>query len=78
MQFSITMQDADAVSKGVAHAVLRSVQAIEHLSSEERDALYSMRLVKVHELLRKWFSVGEMLTVEIDTEAGTCIIRERQ
>jgi hypothetical protein len=42
--------------------------------AEEREAVAEVKRRKVGEVMGKWFEYGEYLTVEIDTEAGTCVV----
>lgn len=76
MKFNVTMKDPDGVSESVKVAVEKSVKAIEGLSESEREKIIESRTEEVNEALSKWFSGGEYLTVEIDTEAETAVVVE--
>ena len=46
------------------------------LDKDEQEVLLEYRSEKVYEQCGKWFEYGEYLVVEIDTDAGTCIVKE--
>lgn len=58
----------------IEDAVADSVAALPGLSSSDRNALAKSRAEEVREVCEKWFEDGEYLNVEIDTDAGTCIV----
>lgn len=62
MKFRITLRDPDGISDAI-YAVRRSQDIREDVDLEEA------RL-----FIRKWVKHSEYLTVEIDTEASTCIV----
>jgi hypothetical protein len=73
MKFRVTMKDPDTLHDAVIEAVNASL-AVEIADQEERDALADIRIKKIQDLAGKWFEYDEYLTVEIDTEAGTCTV----
>lgn len=72
MKFRITMKDPD----GVGDSIQDAVNAIElpGLSQEEADSVREIRDDAIKALCRTWFEYLEYLTVEIDTEAKTCVV----
>ena len=44
--------------------------------SEEAEVVKDIRFMKAAEVCSKWFRYSELLTVEIDTEAQTCVVAE--
>lgn len=68
MKFKLTMKDADTLEASIRHAVV----GIEHtgtLTGKELDKIEELK-----SLCRTWLRYGEYLTVEIDTEAKTCVV----
>lgn len=72
MKFRVTMKDPDTLDDSVNEACMRELP--EGLDEEERHDLAESRSEKVRKLCRRWFSYGEYLTVEIDTDAQTCVV----
>lgn len=75
MELSITMKDPDVVSQAVIDAATASTENTAGLSDDELESLAIDREEQINELISKWFKYGEYLTVDIDTDAGTCIVR---
>lgn len=72
MIFRITMKDPDGVYDSIRCA---SRAALYDLPREVDDTALEMEKnlsEKNEEICRRWFLYREYLTVEIDTEAGTC------
>lgn len=78
MKFTVQMKDPDGPYDAVQDAVKESLGQIQGLSDQERESLVDVRVNSVNELLAKWFEFGEYLTVEIDTDAKTCVVKERK
>lgn len=74
MKFKVTMKDPDTLSDAIQDAVGESVGAMAGLNDEEHEAVAEKRREAVGNLCAKWFEYGEYLTVEIDTDAGTCTV----
>lgn len=75
MIFRVTMKDPDTLWDCIREAVSEDLeQMVPELDADEKDALRDMRVEKVGELCSKWFKYSEYLTVEIDTEAKTCVV----
>lgn len=73
MKFQVTMKDPDTLYDAIGDAVTKTVNAMLD-DPDERDVLVKTRVDKVSEICRKWFKYGEYLTVEIDTDAETCVV----
>lgn len=74
MKFRIAMKDPDALYEAINEAVTKDVVDNFKIDEDEQNAIIDMRKKKVGELCSKWFEYGEYLTVEIDTDAGTCTV----
>lgn len=73
MKFRVQMKDPDTLGDAIAEAVAEDVAALSN-DAEEREAVAAIRREKAENVAAKWFEYGEYLTVEIDTEAGTCVV----
>ena len=74
MKFKITMKDPDGVYDCIEDAAKDAVSGIEGIDEDERADLVDSRRDKIIDAISTWFSYNEYLTVEVDTEAGTCTI----
>lgn len=74
MKFRITMKDPDTLHDAIEFAARKSLAGIE--DADERAALKQVRMDKMSKVAGCWFKYGEYLTVEIDTDAGTCTVIE--
>jgi hypothetical protein len=73
MIFRVTMHDPDTLYDAIQDAV--ADLPLGNLDNAEAELVRDKRAEKVGELCsRKWFEYGEYLTVEIDTEAKTCVV----
>lgn len=77
MRFKVTMKDPDSLQDAIAEAVRAEVKAIPGLSTEEREAVEEKRKEEASKVVGRWFEYSEYLTVQIDTEAGTAVVCER-
>ena len=80
MKFRITMKDPDGVNdslKEAAEARVAKIAEASALDGEEREALLESTQEKLSETISRWFEYGEYLDVEVDTEAGTCVVVKR-
>lgn len=77
MKFTVTMKDPDTLQDSIRDATIREVKAMGLTDPEEIEALVELRAEKVGNTCSKWFPDGEYLSVEIDTEAGTCVVVPR-
>lgn len=76
MKFTVTMKDPDGVGDSITEAVRADIDSIEGLSDDERAGLAERREEEVRAAIKAWFQYSEYLTVEVDTEAGTCMVRK--
>lgn len=74
MKFKVTMKDPDTLHDAIQEAVKAEVNKLQGLSEEEGQELIESRTERVAEECRRWFEYGEYLTVEVDTEAKTCVV----
>ena len=77
MKFTVTMKDPDTLQDSIRAAVGREVKALGLTDPKEIGALVELRAEKIDALCARWFPDGEYLRVEIDTEAGTCVVVPR-
>lgn len=73
MKFRVTMKDPDTLIDAVNDAVAESIKGLG-LDDGERAAVAEKRAEKTLNLCGKWFGYSEYLTVEIDTDAMTCVV----
>ena len=71
MKFRATMKDSDALHEAIGEAALATDLPLDE---DEREAVLSVREKKLADACRRWFEYGECLTVEVDTDAGTCVV----
>ena len=74
MKFRVTMKDPDTLCDAITDAVESSVAQMPDLDQEEREAVREKRRDTVSDVCGAWFRYGEYLTVEIDTDAKTCVV----
>lgn len=72
MKVQITMKDPDRADDACKAAAEASIGVID--DADEREAIVEIRAKKARELASRWFEYGEYLTVEIDTDAQTCVV----
>jgi hypothetical protein len=72
MKFRVTLKDPDGVYESVDEAARESLPP--GLDRREADALAEIRREAFLEHMDKWFECNEYLTVEVDTDAGTCVV----
>lgn len=68
------MKDPDTLDDAIADAIHADTESI--MDADERMAVKEVRSDKVRAVCRRWFRYGEYLTVEVDTDAGTCTVLE--
>jgi hypothetical protein len=78
VKVQVTMKDPDVLYDAIADAVRDEVAKIPGLSDEEREAVCEARVEAVRKIADRWFEYGEYLTVELDTEAKTCVVVGRK
>lgn len=74
MKFQVQMKDPDTLSDAVDEAVEAELTAQGITDPQEREALAEVRAGKARACAARWFKYSEYLTVEIDTEAKTCVV----
>lgn len=76
MKFKVQMKDPDVLHDSIQEAVENELkgQGVGVTAPDEVEALSEIRRDKVRALCAKWFRYGEYLTVEIDTDADTCVV----
>lgn len=77
MKIKVQLKDPDALFDAVQDAVHDHVVLMaeaNNLDYGERKSLEEARVEKVLELAKRWFRWSEYLTVEIDTDAETCVV----
>jgi hypothetical protein len=72
MKFQVQMKDPDTLHDAIEEAVRGELMTTS--DPEERDMLVEHRSERVAKLCSRWFRYGEYLTVEIDTDAETCVV----
>lgn len=77
MKFKVTMKDPDTLLDSISRAVSEEIAALK-LPPDEAEQVGEIRAEKASDACRKWFEYGEYLTVEIDTDAGTCVVVPRR
>lgn len=74
MKIKVQMKDPDTLHDAITDAVNEHLTLEGLTDPEERDALLEVRYARVAAQAEKWFKYGEYLTVEIDTDANTCVV----
>ena len=73
MKFQVMMKDPDTLHDAVREAASKSVKDIG-LNDREQSLIAEAREETFREIAGRWFEDGEYLTVEIDTDAKTCVV----
>ncbi len=76
MIFRVTLKDPDGVYDSREDAAKKWANEVKGVEADERESLIDSRRDKMQRAMEKWFEYDEYLTVEIDTEAGTCVVVE--
>lgn len=74
MKFKVQMKDPDILYDSIKDAVEAEIKAMGVTDRDEADALGEVRYDKYRAICAAWFRYGEYLTVEIDTDAKTCVV----
>lgn len=72
MKFKVTMKCPDSLDTAIEEACTDEIGGPD--ISEEHDIAFDELFRKTNRLCEKWFRYGEYITVEIDTEEGTCVV----
>lgn len=79
MKIKIQLHDPDALYVSVKDAISKERRAEpDFLTDQQAASMTDMRIDNVKEIASKWFEYDEYVTLEIDTEAGTCIVLEAE
>jgi len=69
------MKNPDALDEAIQEAVRTDISRSKDIAADEVDLLMEHRCEKLRAICKQWFEHGEYLTVEVDTEANTCIVQ---
>lgn len=75
MKFRVTMKDPDTLHDAIEEAVK---ETLEDMPADEKAVLKECRIEKAQKICGHWFEYGEYLTVEIDTDAKTCVVVSKE
>lgn len=75
MKFQVSMKNPDALDEAIQEAARTSLLASKDIDDDEVGLLMEHRCEKLRAICKQWFEHGEYLTVEIDTEANTCVVQ---
>ncbi len=74
MKIVITMKDPDGVWESVDAAVHAEIQRRGITDPDEAEALGPIFRKRIMAAVARWFSYNEYVSVELDTEADTCVV----
>jgi hypothetical protein len=76
MKFRVYMKTPDALDRAIADAVhlVPVPEGRRHEEGRFLDEMYGHAEL----LCKAWWKDGELLTVEVDTSEGTCVVVERK
>jgi hypothetical protein len=77
VKLRITIKDPDCLFEPVEDAVRDEVERLVGLSDDEKKDLIEDRADALRAKLGRWFEYGEYLLIEIDTDAMTATVVER-
>lgn len=72
MKIRVQVKGKAALKLAIEEAAVDECAALK-LPIDERDAVVKARVKKTLETCAKWFVDGSIVTLEIDTDAGTCV-----
>jgi hypothetical protein len=75
MKFTVQMKDPDCLYNSIDEAV--NALAFPDLSASEAEIVRESRKENLRDACCRWFRYGEYLEVEVDTDAGTCVVVEQ-
>ncbi len=76
MKFKVTMKTPDTLLDAIRDAAKEDVNNLQGIDPDESQDLVDSRIEKAAKVAAKWFKYSEYLTVEVDTEAQTCVVGE--
>lgn len=74
MRFNVSLKDPDSLDDAIDSAVWAELAEMDGLDDEDREVLRDRRYKDAREVADLWFSYGEYLTIEIDTDARTALV----
>ena len=74
MKIQVTLKDPDVLYDAIEESL--DDNKPDNLDDEEWSLVKEKRQGELSNFASKWFEYGEYLTVELDTEANTCVVRE--
>ena len=74
MKFTITMKDPDGVYDSIKDQAREYALTIKGITASEVRALMETKVEWLEKEIKPWFRHGEYLTIENDTDAGTCTV----
>lgn len=72
MRIKVTLKDPGTLRNAIAEALAEAT--FPSLNEAEAARVRELRSDQVHRFASRWFRHGEYLTVELDTEAETCLV----
>jgi len=76
MKFQVTMKNPDALMDSITEAV--KDLSIDGIEDDEIEDFKETQIEEAKSICAKWFKWGEYLTVEVDTEDGTCVVLQEK
>ena len=80
MKFRVTMKTPDSLEYFIRQELLQSLggdlEEMEDREELQRSEEFDAKEMEILNQCEKWFRFNEILTVEIDTEKGTCVVVE--
>ncbi len=76
MKFKVQMKDPDVLIDAITNA-LEDQPKPDDLDESEWKYLREIRADNVYKFAAQWFEYGEYLTVELDTDAQTCVVMKK-
>ena len=74
MKFVVTMKCPDALYDAVVEAAQGNIEGLESVNEAVRKHVAEQRKEAALQACRKWFLWDEYLRVEVDMDAGTCVV----
>jgi hypothetical protein len=77
MKLLISMKTPDAVICAATDYARRELEASGQADADDAAEQLENLTEEGKELLSRWFTHGEYVRLEVDTDAGTCVVLER-
>lgn len=80
MKFRVTLKDPDGVDMSVDSEVSRFNELMSdtiaslNLDADEIDSMQEQRADVIRKYVNQWLKYGEYVTLEFDTDTGTCVV----